>query len=165
MKKDMERINVLFVCLGNICRSPMAEFYFRHIVAEAGLESRIKVASAAVSSEEQGNPVYPNAKKKMAEHGIGCGDKRACKITQSMYDASDYVIAMENSNVAGIRRVVKSNGHTVLSLLLDYVKSDDPCFCRNVADPWYTRDFDKAWDDITLGCDALLDFIRDKHHL
>ena len=161
----MNRINVLFVCLGNICRSPMAEFYFRHIVAKAGLESSIEVASAAVSSEEKGNPVYPNARKKLAEYGIGCNGKRACKITQSMYDASDYVIAMESSNLSGIRRVVSPNSHTVLSLLLDYVKSDDPGFCRNVADPWYTRDFDRAWNDITLGCDALLDYIREKHRL
>ncbi len=157
-----KKLKVLFVCHGNICRSPMAEFIFRRMVSRAGLDGQIEVDSAAVSDEEEGNPVYPLAKRILAVHGIGCRDKVAHQITQKMYDDSDYVIVMEQSNVLLLERVVSCNGEGKVSRLLDFVKNGDENFKRDIADPWYTRDFETAWNDISLGCNALLEFLKTK---
>lgn len=154
------KLSVLFVCHGNICRSPMAEFLFRRLVNRAGLSDFIEVSSAAISNEEEGNPVYPLAKRLLATHGIGCRDKVACQMTRQMYDNSDYVVVMDSGNLAAVQKMVPQGDKNKLSLLLDYVKSDDPSFDRNIADPWYTRNFDKAWEDISLGCQALLKYLQ-----
>jgi len=154
---EQSKIKLLFVCHGNICRSPMAEYYFRSKVNKAGLSDYFEVASAATSSEEIGNPVYPLAKRVLAEHGIGCRGKVAQQMTSSMYDEYDYVIVMDTENLRSVEHLMRHKTLPKLSRLLDFVGSEKSAFShRDVEDPWYTRNFSKAWDDITVGCDALL---------
>ncbi len=153
--------HVLFVCHGNICRSPMAEFYFRRLVEEAGLGDKIEVQSAAVSDEEEGNPVYPLAKRTLAQHGIGCKGKVSQVITPDMYDESDYVVCMDTSNVRIMESLLRLGKDHKAKRLLDHVQPENKAYHgRDVKDPWYTRNFDQAWDDITTGCEALLEIVR-----
>ena len=142
---------ILFVCHGNICRSPMAEFIMKDMVKKAGLEEQFSIASAATSTEEIGNPVYPNARRKLAEHGIGCAGKTSRQLTAADYDRYDLLIGMDQANLRNMRRICGGQSDK-LHLLLEYAgRSGD------VADPWYTRDFDQAWRDIEAGCRGLLD--------
>ena len=145
---------ILFVCHGNICRSPMAEFVFRDLVKKAGLEDRFQIASAAVSREELGNPVYPPARRALAARGISCGQHRAQQITRQDYAAFDYLIGMDRGNLSGMRRVFGEDPEGKLRLLLSFAGED-----REVADPWYTDDFEAAYRDIETGCRALLAFL------
>ncbi len=149
------KIKLLFVCHGNICRSPMAEFYFRSLVRKCGLADSFEVASAATSSEELGNPVYPLAKRTLAEHGIGCQGKVAQQLTPAMYDEYDYLLAMDGENLRNIERIMRCKTLPKVARLLDFV-SVEHGGQRDVADPWYTRDFAQAWSDIATGCNALL---------
>ncbi len=142
-------IKVLFICHGNICRSPTAEFLFKDMAAKAGLSDRIYVESAATTADEIGNPVYPPARKKLAEHGIDCAGKTARRMMRRDYDDFDLIIGMDAENMSDMRRICGRGDK--LHLLLDY--TDSP---RDVADPWYTRDFDAAWRDIEAGCRCLL---------
>ena len=142
---------ILFVCHGSICRSPMAEFIFGDLVKKANLEASFQIESAAVSREELGNPVYPPARRVLAAHGIFCGSHRARQITKGDYAAFDYLIGMDRENLSGMRRVFGADPEGKLRLLLDF--TDAP---RNVADPWYTGDFEAGWADIESGCRALL---------
>ncbi|MBR1585028.1 MAG: low molecular weight phosphotyrosine protein phosphatase [Clostridia bacterium] len=144
-------IKVLFVCLGNICRSPMAEFIFRDMVKREGLEDRIQCASAATSDEERGNPVYPPARRKLAQLGIDCGGKRARQMTRDDYRAYDRLIGMESRNVDRMRRICGGDPEGKISRLLD-----DAPLPRDIPDPWFTGDFDAACRDITEGCEILL---------
>lgn len=151
---EMEGISVtrlLFVCLGNICRSPMAEFVMKDLVKKAGLEGEFEIASAATSREELGNPVYPPARKKLAEHGIGCAGKTARQLCKSDYDHYDLLIGMDGSNLRDMRRICGGDPDGKLSLLLDYTNRPG-----DVADPWYTGDFDATWRDVEEGCRGLL---------
>ena len=129
-------IRVLFVCLGNICRSPMAEFIMKSIISERGLSDRFYIASAATSTEEiwngVGNPVYPPAKRELAKHGISCEGKRAVQITKADYGKYDYILGMEERNIRNILRIVGKDPEHKVKLLLDY--SDHP---RDIADPWW----------------------------
>ena len=153
-------IKILFVCHGNICRSPMAEFVMKDMVKERGLADRFEIASAATSSEEiwggRGNPVYPPARKKLLEHGIDPGDKQARKTVKSDYDAYDYLIGMDDANVRSMRRIYKGDPLGKISMLLDYTARPG----QEVADPWYTGNFDETWRDVTEGCEGLLRFIE-----
>lgn len=142
---------LLFVCLGNICRSPMAEFVMKDLVKKAGLEGEFEIASAATSREELGNPVYPPARKKLAEHGIGCAGKTARQLCKSDYDHYDLLIGMDGSNLRDMRRICGGDPDGKLSLLLDYTNRPG-----DVADPWYTGDFDATWRDVEEGCRGLL---------
>lgn len=142
---------ILFVCHGNICRSPMAEFIMKKLVKEKHLDSRFFIASAATSTEELGNPVYPPARRKLAEHGIACGGKTAVQMKKSDYDKYDYIIAMDNMNLRNILRIVRNDPEQKISLLLSFTGEN-----RSVADPWYSGDFDAAYRDIDKGCRALL---------
>ncbi len=139
----------------------MAEFYFRRLIEEAGLAKCIAVQSAAVSNEEEGNPVYPLAKRTLAQHGIGCKGKVSQVITPDMYSEYDYIVCMDNSNIQIMERLLRlGKGHKA-KRLLDYVPEENLAYHgRDVKDPWYTRNFDQAWDDITVGCEALLETIR-----
>lgn len=148
-------IKILFICHGNICRSPMSEFVMRDMVKKTGLELKIAVASAAVSREEIGNPVYPPARKKMAEHGIGCDGHHARQMTEMDYEEYDFLIAMDQSNLRLMERFCGKDPEGKVSLLLDY--TDHP---GSVADPWYTGNFDATWDDVNQGCAGLLAHIK-----
>ena len=146
---------ILFVCHGNICRSPMAEFIMKDMVKKAGHEDRFSIASAATSTEEIGNPVYPNARRKLAEHGIGCAGKTSRQLTAEDYQRYDLLIGMDRANLRNMRRICGGDPDGKLHLLLEYTGR-----AGDVADPWYTRNFDEAWRDIEAGCRGLLDRLR-----
>ena len=146
---------VLFVCHGNICRSPMAEFVMKDLVKNAGLERKFSIASAATSTEEIGCSVYPPARRKLAEHGIGCAGHAARQLTAADYDHWDYLVGMDVANLRNMRRICGGDPEGKISLLLDWAdRSGD------VADPWYTGDFDATWRDVLSGCSGLLAHIR-----
>lgn len=145
-------INILFVCLGNICRSPMAEFVMKDLLRQRGLEGRVQVASAATSTWEIGNPVHPGTRNKLAEHGISCKGKTARLLTKADYAAYDYLIGMDQSNRAEMLDILGGDPEGKLSLMLDWTGEK-----RDVADPWYTHDFEATWQDVLRGCTALLD--------
>ena len=155
--KEQGMLDIVFVCHGNICRSPMAEYYFRKLVKDDGYESVIRVSSAATSREEIGNPVYPLAKRILATKGIGCRDKVACQLTHDMAERADYIVVMDKMNYASVLSMFGEGVVSKTVLLLDFA---DDCHKEmrgcDVADPWYTRDFERAWHDITIGCDGLL---------
>ena len=152
-------IRVLFVCLGNICRSPMAEFIMKSIISERGLSDRFYIASAATSTEEiwngVGNPVYPPAKRELAKHGISCEGKRAVQITKADYGKYDYILGMEERNIRNILRIVGKDPEHKVKLLLDY--SDHP---RDIADPWYTGNFESTYRDVVEGCEGFLLYLE-----
>ena len=154
-------VKILFVCHGNICRSPMAEFIMKDLVEKAGLSAQFHIASAATSTEEIwngiGNPVYPPAKAKLAEHGIGCGGKRAVQLTPSDYGKYDYLIGMDSANIRNMRRMLGSDPEGKIHKLLAFAGSD-----RDISDPWYTGDFDATYRDVTEGCEALLRDLTEK---
>ena len=152
-----KRIRLLFICHGNICRSPMAEFVMKALAAKAGLAERLEIASAATSTEEIGNPVYPLAQRKLAEHGIGCAGKTARQMTRRDYEAYDYLIAMDRNNLRNMQRFVGSDPAGKVSLLMDHTARPG-----DVADPWYTGDFDATWRDVAEGCAALLEELKGK---
>ena len=142
---------ILFVCLGNICRSPMAEMILRDMVRRRGLEAEFVIASAATSTEEIGNPVYPPARRMLASHGIDCGGKRAVQLCRADYDRYDCFVGMDMDNVRRMRHIFGGDDQGKISLLLHY--TDRP---GDVEDPWYTLRFDHVFDEITRGCQALL---------
>ena len=143
---------ILFVCLGNICRSPMAEFIMRDLVRQRGLEAAFEIASAATSDEELGNPVYPPARRMLAAHGIDCAGKRAVQLTRADYDRYDLLFGMEQRNVQRMRAICGGDPAGKIARLLDGTPRP-----RDIADPWYTGDFQSTWDDLLEGCTALLD--------
>ena len=145
-------VNVLFVCHGNICRSPMAEFVMKDLARKAGLEGQFQIASAATSAEELGNSVYPPARRKLQEHGISCAGKTARQLTRGDYAAYDLLIGMDAANIRDIRRICGGDPEGKVHLLLEYAGQPG----REVSDPWYTRDFDAAWRDVLAGCRGLL---------
>ena len=157
-------IKILFVCHGNICRSPMAEFIMKDLVARAHLTDAFYIASAATSSEEiwngVGNPVYPPAKAKLAEYGISCAGKRAVQLTRADYDRYDYLIAMDSANIRNMNRILGSDPEGKISKLLSFAGSD-----RDISDPWYTGDFDATYRDVLEGCEALLKKLKEDHDL
>lgn len=143
-------IKVLMICHGNICRSAMAEILFRDLAEKEGLE--VVVGSAGTSGEEIGNPVYPPVRRLLREHGLDAGGKVARRLGREDYDKWDLFIGMDSANIRHMERLFDGDPeHKVLRLL------DLTPLRRDVADPWYTRDFDACWDDILLGCTALLE--------
>ena len=154
-------LRVLFVCLGNICRSPMAEFVFRDMVEKRNLGSSFYIASAATSTEEIGNPVHRGTREKLRQHGISTAGKYAVQLKKSDYDKYDYILGMERWNVVNMMKILRNDPQNKVCRLLDF--SDRP---RDIADPWYTGDFDITYDDIVEGCNGLLNHIlkedRDK---
>jgi len=149
-------MRILFVCHGNICRSPMAEFVMKDMVKKAGFEERFEIASAATSREEIGNWVYPPAQEKLAEHGISCKGHTARQLTNRDYDNYDLLIGMDAENLRNMYRICGGNYAGKLHLLMDY--TDRP---GDVADPWYTRDFDMTWRDVEDGCRGLLLWLKE----
>ena len=147
-------IKVLFVCHGNICRSPMAEYVMKQLVRERGLEDQFRIDSAATSREEIGSGVYPPARRKLEEMGVPCGNHRAVQVTQRDYDAYDLLIIMDRNNYRNLMRIVRDDPEEKIHTLLSYVGLE-----RDVADPWYTGDFDATFEDVSAGCRALLEHI------
>ena len=148
-------IKILFICHGNICRSPMAEFVMKDLVRKAGLESQFHIASAATSTEEIGSPVYPPARRKLAEHGINCSGKTARQLTRADYDRYDLLIGMDNANLRNMRRICGGDSDGKIRLLLEFTGRSG-----EVADPWYTGDFEATWRDVLEGCSGLLSHLQ-----
>ena len=142
---------ILFVCHGNICRSPMAEFVMKELVSQAGREDDFYIESAATSTEEIGNEVYPPARRKLAEHGIGCKGKTARQMTRRDYDRFDLLIGMDAWNIRNMTRISGGDPEGKIRMLMDFTdRSGD------VADPWYTGNFEATWRDVLEGCECLL---------
>ena len=188
-------VKILFVCHGNICRSPIAEFVMKDLVKKAGLEKEFHIESAATNREELGNPVYPPARRKLHEHGIGCAGKTARQLTAADYGRYDLLIGMDRANLRNMARICGGDPQGKIHLLMEYAggrkgpphgpsgagrvgrgearersafspqaetEKSGLCF-DEVADPWYTGDFDAAWADILLGCRCLLEELRNDH--
>ena len=145
-------IKILFVCHGNICRSPMAEFIMRDLVTHAGLGGKFQIASAATSREELGNPVYPPARRKLAEHGISCAGKTARQLTQEDYSQYDLLIGMDRTNLRNMSYILGGDPEEKLHLLLEFAGRSG----EGIADPWYTGDFESTFRDVLAGCKGLL---------
>ena len=141
-------IKILFVCHGNICRSPMAEFVLKDMAEKAGVSHKFRIASAAVSREELGNPVYPPARRELASHGIACDGHHARQITRSDLEEYDYIYYMDGAN----RRRLES--------MFPEYKDFRPFLSRDVADPWYSGDFTQTWADVTEGCGRILEELQ-----
>lgn len=142
---------ILFVCHGNICRSPMAEFVMKDLVSKAGRDDEFYIESAATSTEELGNEVYPPARRKLAEHGIACKGKRARQMTRDDYRRFDLLIGMDSWNIRSMLRICGSDPDGKIHMLLDFTSRPG-----DVADPWYTGNFDATWRDVLEGCQRLL---------
>lgn len=141
-------VKILFVCHGNICRSPMAEFVMKDLVRKAGISDRVHIASAAVSREEIGNPVYPPARRELQRHGIECHGHAAHQITRRELEEYDKVYYMDASNARYLKRLFGSDADKC-----------QPLLDHDVADPWYTGDFTATWNDVLSGCQAILEEI------
>ena len=141
-------IKILFVCHGNICRSPMAEYVMKDLVKKAGLEHKFRIASAAVSREEIGNDIYPPARRELQKHGVACRGHMAHQITGREYEEFDYIYYMDRSNARYLQR------------LLPDTEKCFPLLDRDVADPWYTGDFSQTWADVVEGCERILEELK-----
>ena len=148
-------IRVLFVCHGNICRSPMAEFVLKDMTHKKGLADKFHIASAATSTEEIGNPVHHGTRNKLKQVGISCTGKTAVQLRKNDYNNFDYIIGMDSWNLRNMMRILRNDPQDKVSLLLDF--SDNP---RDIADPWYTGNFDVTYADIVEGCEAFLEYLR-----
>ena len=152
-------IKVLFICHGNICRSPMAEFIFKDILSKKNLSRDFYIASAATSTEEiwngTGNPVYPPARAELAKHGISCEGKRAVQVTKSDYQKYDYLLCMDSNNVINLMRIIGNDPDGKVQLLLDYTDRKG----ASIADPWYTGNFTATYRDIVSGLEGFMKFL------
>lgn len=148
-------IKILFVCHGNICRSPMAEFVMKDMVKKQGMADEFYIASAATSTEEIGNGVHHGTRKKLASVGISVDGKTAVQLKKSDYDKYDYILGMDSWNMRNMKRMLPEDKENKIHLLLDF--SDEP---RDIADPWYTGNFDATYNDVVEGCEALLKKIQ-----
>ena len=145
---------IMFVCHGNICRSPMAQFVMQDMVDKAGLHDEFYISSAATSTEEIGNPVHPGTRRKLNENGISCEGKRAVQIKAADYERYDYIIVMDSLNMRNLRRIIKNDDKQKIHKLLDFTPGGG-----DIADPWYTGNFDVTYSDIVRGCRGLLEHI------
>ena len=152
-------IRVLFVCHGNICRSPMGQLVLQHMVHQRGMAEQFEIASAAVSREELGNPVYPPARKELARHGIDASGHCARQMTKRDYQHFDYILAADRSNLRGIERIAGCRPADKAHLLMAYAGEE-----RDIADPWYTGDFETTYDDVVTGCQGFLEHVLGHDH-
>jgi len=141
---------ILFVCHGNICRSPMAEFIMKKLVRTAGLENEFEIASAATHDDELGNPVYPMARQELAKHGIGCPGHQARLLTADDYSHYDFILGMDQANLQNMQAIFGDDPEGKLHLMMDLVGEH-----RDIPDPWYTRNFTATWRDLHAACTAL----------
>ena len=151
-------IRVLFVCLGNICRSPMAEFILKDMVKKGGISGDFIIASCATSREEIGNPVHHGARKKLKEHGIFVDGKRAVQLTKEDYNKYDYLLAMDSRNISNMMRILGKDPGKKIYRLLDFTARPG-----DIADPWYTGNFDETYRDIREGCEGFLKQVLSIH--
>lgn len=183
-------IKILFICHGNICRSPLAHLYFQDLVKKQGLGQVFMVDSAATSYEEIGNPVHPGTRRKLQEAGISCAGKTARHMEKEDYREFDYLIGMDQANIRNMMRIVGGDPEKKIYKMMEFAKgapsqnvsaqdmlgqnapnlntfSRNPLGheARDVADPWYTGDFEATWRDVTEGCNGLLEFLRKKHQI
>ena len=147
----MAKVSILFVCLGNICRSPMAEFVFRDMVERSGLGDKFHIESAATSDEEQGNPVHRGTVAKLKQHKISCAGKTARQMEKADYYKFDMIIGMDTNNIRNIMRIVGKDPKHKVFRFLDLAEKP-----RDIADPWYTGNFDVTYNDIKEGCEELI---------
>ena len=152
-------IKVMFVCLGNICRSPMAEFVFRNMIKKESLTDKINVSSSATSCWEIGNPVHQGTKARLKKEGIDTSGKTAVQLTKQDFSDFDYLIGMETSNIRDMLRISGGTNSEKVSKLLDFADGGD------IADPWYTGNFDETYDDVLKGCHGLLLHLKEKYDL
>ncbi len=150
-------IKVLFICHGNICRSPMAEFILKDMVQKMNMEKEFYIASAATSTEEIGNDIHYGTRRKLKEMGIPFSPRAAVQIKDSDYDKYDYIIGMDSANIYNIRRIMGNDPEKKIYRLLEFAGIN-----RDIADPWYTGNFDETYEDVVLGCRSLLDMIINK---
>ncbi len=150
-------IKILFVCHGNICRSPMAEFILKDMVQKMNMEKEFYIASAATSTEEIGNDIHYGTRRKLKEMGIPFSPRAAVQIKDSDYDKYDYIIGMDSANIYNIRRIMGNDPEKKIYRLLEFAGIN-----RDIADPWYTGNFDETYEDVVLGCRSLLDMIINK---
>ncbi len=153
-------IKILFVCHGNICRSPMAEFVMKDMAQKCGITDKLYIASAATSTEEIGNPVHYGTRNKLKQYGISVDGKTAVQLKKADYDKYDYIIGMDEWNMRNIMRIIRSDPENKVHKLLAIASNG-----RDVADPWYTGDFDVTYDDIVEGCTALMNNIRRQYKI
>lgn len=153
-------IKILFVCHGNICRSPMAEFVLRDMVQKQGIADQFIIASAATSTEEIGNPVHSGTRRKLKEFGISTEGKTAVQLKKKDYMYYDYLLGMDKRNIQNILRIVGEDQGSKVHLLLEYVSNT-----RDIADPWYTGDFNQTYDDIKEGCEGFLTYLIENHKI
>ena len=146
----MEKIKVLFICHGNICRSTMAEYMMKDLVKNRGMESEFYIDSAATSREEIGNPVHYGTRQKLREVGIPCGDHRARQMTKEDYEKFDYLIGMDSANIRNMHRILGADPEGKVHKLLEFTER-----VRDIADPWYTGNFDVTYEDIKEGLEGL----------
>lgn len=148
-------IKILFVCHGNICRSPMAEYIFRDKIEKMGLGNQFHIASAATSTEELGNPPHHGTQKILSDLGISCYGKRAVQIQKKDYAAYDFILAMDDRNIKNMRRILGEDKNHKIYKFLDFTQEP-----RNIADPWYTGNFDRTYEDILEACDSFLEYLN-----
>ena len=151
-------IKVLFICHGNICRSPMAEFILKDIIKKRGLEDKFIISSSATSTEEIGNPVHPGTRKKLSSFNINTSGKKAVQITKSDYEKYDYIFLMDNNNIRNIKRIIDSDPDNKICRFLDITNNP-----RDIADPWYTGNFDETYNDILEGCTAFIEKLESEN--
>lgn len=142
---------ILFICHGNICRSPMAEFVLKDMVKKAGIEQEFSIASAATSREELGSPPHPGTRRILGKLGIDCSGKHARQLTRADYEEYDYLIGMDHYNLRNIERICGVDTEGKVSLLMSFAGED-----RDIDDPWYTNRFEKTYEDVAAGCEGLL---------
>ena len=147
-------IKILFVCHGNICRSPMAEFVLKDMVKKLGVAEQFVIDSAATSTEEIGNGVHYGTRQKLAQMGVPCGSHCAVQVTKKDYDKYDYLIVMDSNNIRNLMRIIGGDPDGKVHMLLDFTKRRG----KSIADPWYTGNFDETYDDVVMGCVGLLTY-------
>ena len=151
-------IKILFICHGNICRSPMAEYVMKDLVKKSNLSDQFHISSAATSTEEIGNPVHRGTREKLAQAGIACEGHHARQMTRADYDGYDYLIGMDEWNIRNIKRITGGDPEGKIFKMMSFAGSS-----RDVADPWYTGDFEATWKDVTEGCQGLLQYILEEN--